>query len=323
MINRGKRTALLALILLAAWLMAACDASDSRPAAGTAEPVRLSFKAASTYEELKKINNTQVTINGYLATSSPADGSFIFLMNMPYQNCPFCVPNTSQLSNTMEVYPKKGEKFSYTTQAVRVTGKLEVAPGETEFFTDPYGYEFNFRIVDADYSIIRDSEMSEEIAAWQKIANSGVINTIYSMYDYVNFTVSWPEYFVNSFQDAEGETHPGYYLYAADAIHYMTEDGSQWNYGYQRDYFSGIVATLKSMNLKALDPLIANVEKAEKLARKAEQELMDGHYSNTYQHVEKFGTEDYIFTLDNGPALQEEMDALYYEFSEWLATWEV
>ena len=34
--------------------------------------------------------------------------SFMFLMNLPYQSCPFCVPNTSQLSNTMEVYPKKG-----------------------------------------------------------------------------------------------------------------------------------------------------------------------------------------------------------------------
>ena len=319
--NGKKGSLVLAVLLLMVLLLSSCGGTT--PAAETAEATRLSFKSASTYDELKKLNNSQVTINGYLATSSPADGSFIFLMNMPYQNCPFCVPNTSQLSNTMEVYPKQGKTFSYTTQAVRVTGKLEVAPSETEYFTDPYGYEFNFRIVDADYAIIQDSEMSEEIAAWQKIANSGVINTMYSMYDYVNFTVSWPDYFVNSYQDDKGETHPGYFLYAADAIHYLTEDGSQWNYGYQRDYFTNIIATLKGMNLKALDPLIRNVEKAEQLARKAEQELMDGQYTNTYQYVEKFGTEDYIYTLNNGPALQAEMDDLYYEFSNWLATWEV
>ena len=316
--TRRKTAAVLALAVLMLLVLCACGSS---PSSGTV--TKLSFKAASTYEELKKLDQTTVTINGYLATSSPADGSFIFLMNMPYQSCPFCVPNTSQLSNTMEVYPSEGKTFSYTTQAVAVTGKLEVAPGETEFFTDPYGYEFNFRIVDAEYSIIKDSEMSEEIAAWQKIADSGVINRIYSMYDYVNFTVAWPDYFVNSYQDEQGETHPGFFLYAADAIHYLTEDGSQWNYGYQQDYFRNIVSTLKGMDLKQLEPLIQNVEKAEKLARRAEQELMDGQYTNSLQYVEKFGNEDYVYTLNNGEALQQEMNDLYYEFSEWLATWEV
>ena len=113
------------------------------------DAIKLSFKAAAGYDYLKTIDGKKVTISGYMATSSPVDGSFMFLMNLPYQSCPFCVPNTSQLSNTMEIYPKKGETFSYTAQAIRVVGTLEVCESEDKPFTDKYGYEFCCKIVDA------------------------------------------------------------------------------------------------------------------------------------------------------------------------------
>jgi hypothetical protein len=50
---------------------------------------KLSFKSALEYDYLKTLDGKQVTINGYMATSSPVDGSFMFLMNLPYQSCPF------------------------------------------------------------------------------------------------------------------------------------------------------------------------------------------------------------------------------------------
>lgn len=133
-LSAAVRRALPLLLAFAALLiplsLASCGSKD------TGDPTKLSFKSALEYSYLKTLNDKQVTINGYLATSSPADGSFIFLMNMPFQSCPFCKPNTSQLSNTMEVYPKRGQKFSYTTQAVNVVGKLEVASDESKPFTD-------------------------------------------------------------------------------------------------------------------------------------------------------------------------------------------
>ena len=134
------------------------------------EPMKLSFKSAAGYEYLKTLDGEQVTISGYMATSSPVDGSFLFLMNLPYQSCPFCVPNTSQLSNTMEVYPKKGESFSYTTQAIKVVGTLVVAESEDQPFTDMYGYEFNYKIVDATYTIIKAEDMSADLALWERSA---------------------------------------------------------------------------------------------------------------------------------------------------------
>ena len=287
------------------------------------EAAKLSFRSAASYEYLKGLNGKQVSINGYLATSSPADGSFIFLMNLPYQSCPFCKPNTSQLSNTMEVYPKSGKKFDYTTQAIKVTGTLRVAEDENKPFSDLYGYEFNFKIEDAEYTVIKDSELTEEIALWQKIADSGVINDIYAMYDYLNFVTGWPDYFVNSTTDEDGNIIPGYYLYASDAVYFLQTEGAQWNYGYQEGYFDNIVKSIEKLDAAALSSLTENVRKAEALAKKAVRELLDGNYSYEYKYVERFDREDYIYKLDLAEELSRENDELYYEFADWLGTWEM
>ena len=311
-----KRILCLFFAVLSLFLMFGCDTN-------TEDAIKLSFKSASTYDYLKSIDGKTVTINGYMATSSPVDGSFMFLMNLPYQSCPFCVPNTSQLSNTMEVYPKKGDSFPYTTQAIKVTGKLEVAPSENEFFTDKYGYEFNFKIVDADYTILKSDEISSDIALWQEVAESDLVTDMYAMYDYVNFLCAWNTYYVNNYTDANGNTVPGYYLYPQDAINYLTKDGAQWNYGYKDGYFDGIIAKIKSIDESKLNDLVSNVEKAKSLAEKALKELNDGNYTSEYKYVEMFGKSDYVYTLNKGDELKGEMDQIYMEFSNWLGNWEM
>ena len=287
------------------------------------EAKRLSFKSASTYEYLKTLDGQRVTINGYMATSSPVDGSFMFLMNLPYQSCPFCVPNTSQLSNTMEVYPKKNQSFPYTTQAIKVTGILQVAPSENEYFTDRYGYEFNFKIVDATYQILKAEELGENIALWQKIASSDIISDIYKMYDYVNFLCAWNTYFINNYTDENGVEHKGFFLYASDAERLIKEDGQQWNYGYKDGYFDSIIAKIKAIDENAFSALVANVERAETLAGKALKELDDQNYTSEYKYVEKFDNYDYVYTLTRGDELIEELDNIYQEFSNWLGSWEM
>ena len=287
------------------------------------DATKLSFKSALSYDYLKSIDGKTVTINGYLATSSPADGSFIFLMNMPYQSCPFCVPNTSQLSNTIEVYPKKNQKFSYTNQAVKVTGRLEVAASEDEPFTDKYGYEFSFKIVDAEYTIIKAEDLSADMALWQKVASSGIVDEIYSMYDYVNFTVAWNTYFVNSYTDSSGEHHTGYYLYPSDAKSYIEKDDAQWNYGYKDGYFDSIVKKIEAIDPDAFSDLMELVRRAEALAKRGLDELNAGNYTYEYKYVEKFGTSDYVYTLTNGEELSAAMEAEFLAFSSWLSSWEM
>ena len=308
------------LAVLCVFALVGCKDKDENTAI---EPTKLSFKSAAGYEYLKTLNGEQVTISGYMATSSPVDGSFLFLMNLPYQNCPFCVPNTSQLSNTMEVYPKKGESFSYTTQAIKVVGTLVVTEDESKPFTDMYGYEFNYKIVDATYTIIKAEDMSADLALWQKIASTDVVNQIYKMYDYVYFLCAWNTYFVNSYVDENGETVKGYYLYPTDAMYYITTEGAQWNYGYQDGYFDGIVEKITAVDETAFSDLIANVRKAEALSKKAFLQLEEGYYTYEYKYVEKFDNEDRVYTLINGEELTSERKNIYMEFSDWLGSWEM
>ena len=315
---------LLAVALLLTMLLSSMVACEEDTSAAPADSVtKLSFKAASGYDYLKTLDGTYVSISGYMATSSPVDGSFMFLMNLPYQSCPFCVPNTSQLSNTMEIYPKEGDSFAYTAQAIQVVGRLVVAENEDEPFRDAYGYEFNYKIVDATYTIIKAEDLSEDIALWQKIAGSDVISEIYSMYDYVNFLCAWNTYYVNSYTNENGETVPGYYLYASDAERFIYTENAQYNYGYKEGYFDAIVAKIEAIDPTAFADLVANIRKAEALAQKALGELENQNYTSEYTYVEMFGTEDWIFTLNKGEELVAEMQTIYTEFSNWLGSWEM
>ncbi len=315
---------ILPLFLVLALFLGLCACSDNATdSVSDSHITKLSFKSASGYDYLKTLNGTTVSINGYMATSSPVDGSFLFLMNLPYQNCPFCVPNTSELSNTIEVYPKDGESFAYTSQAITVVGTLVVAESEDKPFQDMYGYEFNFEIVDADYTILQSQDLSEELQLWQKIADSDVITDIYAMYDYVNFLCAWNTYYVNSYTNEDGQSVTGYYLYASDAENYIYTEGAQWNYGYQDGYFADIIDRIKAIDPEAFQSLIDNIVKAEALAQKALLELQNGSYTCEYQYVEMFGTEDYVYTLTNGEMLKAEFTEIYQEFAQWIASWEL
>ena len=316
-----KRMIVFLLTVVLIFSLSACGAEETSTKDG--EITKLSFKAASGYDYLKTLDGKPVTISGYMATSSPVDGSFLFLMNLPYQNCPFCVPNTSQLSNTMEVYPKDGETFSYTAQAIKVEGILEVSESEDKPFVDTYGYEFCCKIVDASYTIIKAEELSADMALWQKIAESDVVNEIYRMYDYVNFLCNWPTYYVNNFTDENGNEVKGYYLYAADAENFLYQDGAQYNYGYQEGYFDSIIAKIEAVDPSAFADLVANIRKAEALAQEALAELENGNYTSEYQYVEMFGQEDYVYTLNKGDELMARMHEIYTEFANWLGSWEM
>lgn len=280
---------------------------------------KLSFKSAASLDYLKSLDGKSVTINGYLATSSPADGSFIFLMNLPYQSCPFCVPNTSQLANTLEVYPKKGTTFAYTNQAVCVTGTL-VCAKDNEPFTDEYGYEFNYKLTDGEYKILTDAELSADLALWQKIADSGLVNDVYAMYDYVNFLCDWNEYFVESFIDADGNTVPGYYLYPSDTGHFLEGQYADCN---REGYFDELITKIKAFNSPSTDRLAANVEAARALADKGKAKLENGEYTFEHKYVEMFDNEDDVYSIIGGDELLAEFDTLYYEFADWIDSWEL
>ena len=276
----------------------------------------LRFKDTLSIEYLKKLSGKRVTINGYMASSSPADGSFIFLMNLPYQNCPYCVPNTTELANTLEVYPKEGEVFEWMPEALKITGRLEVAT-DGEPWTDPYGYEFYVKVVDAEYESAKDGVDPE----WQAIASSGVINDLYSLYDWTYFMCSWPDYYTNNHTDAEGNTVYGYYLFPGDVEGYVEyyfpalTNPDEW--------MLGLRTTLSGFNNGAAQTVLENAEKAFALAKKAIAAMENGEYTKTTEYIEMFGREDDKYTLNDSEAFIAEFDGLYASFMEWINSFEL
>jgi len=271
----------------------------------------LSFSQAQSVEEMEKLDGKNVTIIGYMSTLSPVSGKFMYLMNLPYQSCPFCVPNTTQLSNTMAVYAKGNEEFKFTDRAIKVTGVLEFGD-----YTDEFGYEYGYRIKDATYSVLDTSDMSEELRLWQQLAATDVIGEVYSMFEYVNFLCYWPTY-TASFEGGKD------YLYPSDAISFIETDKAQFNYGFKDGYFEGIIKTVKSVDETAFAELVKIIEDAKALSYKAYSELKAGNHTAVEEYGGVFGDGRHQYKMNAAGELEDEMERIYMAFSDWLASWEL
>lgn len=310
-------TAVLAIIMMVSAVvsMVSCDENNAEDAK---DATLISFKAGSSYQFLKSLNGKKVTINGYIGSSSDIKGKSLFLMNLPNQSCPFCKPNTSELANTMEVYPKSGKKFDYkdydSSRVVRVVGTLVVAD-EGKYFTDDYGYEFSFKIVDATYSFLKSSEMSESMTLAKKLTDMGLESSINSMFEYVHFTCAWNTY-TSGVRNEDGSYKQAWYLYPSDAENYIKQEKAQFNYGYVDGYFDGLIRQVRAVDAEKLEDLVKIIENARVLAQKGLDELANGNYTSEYKDITigDFSGKEYVYTLNNGEELYNEWEALYYEW---------
>lgn len=271
----------------------------------------LSFSQANSIEQMKKLDGQQVNIIGYMSTLSPINGSFMYLMNLPYQSCPFCVPNTTQLSNTMAVYAKNGDSFEFTDRAIKVTGTLEFGN-----YTDEYGYEYGYRITDATYTEVDTSEMSDKMKLWQQLASTDVISDVYNMYEYVNFLCFWPTYTVE-FESGKD------YLYPSDALRFIETEGAQYNYGYKEGYFDSMIKTIEEVSTSDFSTLVENIKKAKSLAERAYADLKAEEYTITAEYGSSFNDGRSQYKMNNADEFDKEMTAIYREFAQWLAEWEI
>jgi hypothetical protein len=301
-----KRTfAFILAIVFAVLPLASCGGGDKSGGQ------LLSFSQAQSIEEMEKLDGKTVTIIGYMSTLSPISGEFMYLMNLPYQSCPFCVPNTTQLANTMAVYAKSAEGFEFTDRAIQVTGTLEFGD-----YTDEFGYEYNYRIKDATYTVLNTDDMDPKIKLWQQLASTDVIAEIYQMYEYVNFLCFWPTYTAQF----EGG---GDYLYPDDAIYFYKTEGAQYNYGYQPGYFDALIAKVESVSKTDFTALVENIRKAQTLAAEAIAEIEAGNYASVAEYSGQFGDGRPQYKMNRAEEFDAKMQETYLEFAEWLATWEL
>lgn len=294
-------------ISLAAALLLLAGCSGAAP--GEEGATALKFTDAVSLETLTALDGKTVSIVGYMATLSPLSGKFLYLMNMPYQSCPFCAPNTTQLANTMVVYAPEGQTFGYTDQAIRVTGTLRI-----EDYTDEYGYVYNYRIADASYEIVDLAALSEDYALWQSIASDGVVAEINSMFDYLHFLCQWTEY-QSGYTDDDG-SEIVYFLYPGDVEMYLQDTGP---YGYAQeageDYFPGLIERIRAISANDLEDLVTIVESAQQVAATALSELRAGNY--TYDSAAD------KYALQKNEELYNAWYDAYSQFALWLAKWEI
>ena len=278
-------------------------------AAAIGEPASLSFSASNDLSELNALNGKQVTIVGYMATMSPVTGEFMYLMNLPYQSCPFCVPNTTQLANTMAVYAKSGKSFEFTDQAISVTGTLRV-----EDYSDEFGYVYNYRIVDAAYETVDLSQISTEYALWTRLASEGITAEIYSMFDYLYFICQWQDYQFN-YYDEDGSYHT-VPIWPGDVMNLLEDE----EYGYKTqtsdDYFTNLIERVRAVSPTQLEDLVKILEECEKVRAFALDEL----YGEKFHYIEE--TDGY--GQDAYDELYLAWQEVYYEFSgDWINKWQL
>ena len=297
-----KKTGLLALAICLALLLCGCGKDET-------EAVKLSFAESANIETLNGLDGRTVTITGYMATLSPLDGQYIYLMNIPYQSCPFCVPNTAELSNTMAVFAADKTKFEFTDRPIKITGTLKI-----EDRVDDYGYSYNYFIDEADYEIVDLSAVSDEYAFYNSLAEDGVIGDVNAMFDYLMFVCQWTEY-IGSYTDDSGST-VSYYLYPGDVENMLADEGA---YGYateaSADYFPGLIGRVQAISKTESEYLVSIIVEAQEVEQYARSELAAGNYT--------YDADNDKYILDNGEELYNRFYEVYLKFSEWLANYQL
>ena len=305
---------LLLSVLMLASVLSGCD-KEQKPS------TTLSF-SDTNLSDMAQLDGEVVTITGYMSTLSPISGAFMYLLNLPYQSCPFCEPNSTTLSNTIAIYAPDGKKFEFTDRLIRVTGTLEYKSSGQ--FTDEYGYTYNFRIVDATYEEVNTSELGEHLQLWQELASTGVISDVYSMYDYINFLCFWGTY-TATFSDGTKD-----YLYPADLQYFLYQEGSQFNYGYQEGYFDDLITRIEAVDKTAFADLVDNIRLAEAFAQEVLQAIENGDYTFVSEYTVNpstgalvFDDGRYQYKMNEAAAYDTRMTSLYMAFANWLGEWEV
>jgi hypothetical protein len=211
----------------------------------------------------------------------------------------------------MAVYAKGNDEFEFTDRAIQVTGKLEFGD-----YTDEFGYEYSYRIVDATYSILDTTNMSEELRLWQQLASTDVVSELYTMLEYLNFTCFWATYTMEFESGSD-------YLYPTDALYFLENDGAQFNYGYKDGYFDSLIATVESVDKTAFADLVAIIREAEALSQRAVAELYAENYFQASEYSTTFGDGRLQYRLNAYEELETEINRIYDGFYAWIASWEL
>lgn len=170
--NRLKKVLLAFTIVVSLFSLVGCGNSDD------GQIYQIRFSNLVSVSSMQKYNNKTVSAVGYLSPVMGYDGNFGYLMNLPYQTCPYCVPSDTKITNTMAIFTKEGETIEFTEAAVVVKGTLKL-----EDYTDEYGYTYGYRMVDVTIELADTSNLGSKLSLYNQLADkeilTGIMDTLY------------------------------------------------------------------------------------------------------------------------------------------------
>lgn len=222
----------------------------------------LKFKNTNSDEAIRALNGKKVSITGYLSTLSPLNGKFAYLMNMPYQSCPFCVPGTTAITNTLAIVAGENKKIEFTDLPVTVVGTLE-----TGSFEDEFGYQYDVRLNNVIVNKADIDKLSEKVKQYNLLAENGVVENIYNSIMTLDFAVFYEYY--------EMETPQKISL----------------------DIVNSTKASLVSYNSKGeYNKLVTLMDDLVKLGNNVNSDIDKGDYSRFYDYKNQLQNDFYTFS---------------------------
>lgn len=156
---------------------------------------QIRFSDLVSLEALQTFKDKTVTAIGYLSPIASYDGSFGYLMNLPYQTCPYCLPSDTKITNTLAIFAKNGEQLQFTEAAIMVRGTLKLEP-----YTDEYGYSYNYRLIDVEIEEADTSELGAKIALYNQLAEKEILTRLMGALYSLDDNVFYDEYTAQGYE---------------------------------------------------------------------------------------------------------------------------
>ena len=84
-----------------------------------------------------------------------------------------------------------------------------------------------------------------------------------------------------------------------------------------------MIKTIEEVSTTDFSTLVENIKKAQSLAERAYADLRAEKYATTAEYGNVFGDGRSQYKMNNADVFDKEMTAIYSEFAQWLAQWEI
>ena len=140
---------------------------------------QIRFSDLVSLEALQTFKDKTVTAIGYLSPIAGYDESFGYLMNLPYQTCPYCLPSDTKITNTLAIFAKDGEQLQ---------------------FTEEYGYSYNYRLIDVEVEEADTSDLGAKITLYNELAEKEILTRLMGTLYSVDDNVFYEEYIAQGYE---------------------------------------------------------------------------------------------------------------------------